>query len=316
MKPKHPLLRTMNKFELIAENGGLRLDAFLAAEIESLSRSRIESLIKNGAVLVNDKAVSKSYRVALGDRVSVEVPPPEEAIPHPCAMDLDIVYEDEHLLVVNKPKGLVVHPAPGHSGDTLVNGLLYHCKDSLSGINGEIRPGIVHRIDKDTSGLLVVAKNDAAHQGLAVQFEKHTIDRVYETIVWGRMTAEEGSVDASIGRSQKDRKKMAVGARNGKRAVTHYHVIKQYSKYAHLACRLETGRTHQIRVHLSSIGQFVLGDLVYGREVNGLNLDFEGQCLHARVLGFDHPITGEHLVFESELPNYFKKLLTKLDGMC
>ncbi|MBQ7090033.1 MAG: RluA family pseudouridine synthase, partial [Clostridia bacterium] len=202
------------------------------------------------------------------------------------------------------------------SGDTLVNGLLYHCKDSLSGINGEIRPGIVHRIDKDTSGLLVIAKSDAAHQGLAVQFEKHTIDRVYETIVWGRMQETEGSVEGSIGRSQRDRKKMAVGAKNGKRAVTHYQVLKQYPKCAHLACRLETGRTHQIRVHLSSIGHFVLGDMVYGREVAGLNLGFEGQCLHARILGFDHPITGEHLIFESELPDYFKKLLTKLDHMC
>ena len=216
---------------------------------------------------------------------------------------------------MNKPKGLVVHPAPGHSGDTSVNGLLAHCKNTLSGINGEKRPGIVHRIDKDTSGLLVIAKNDRAHQGLSEQFEKHTIDRVYETVVWGRMPDEKGTVDAPIGRSPKDRKKMAVISRNSKRAVTHYQVLKQYHSFAHLACRLETGRTHQIRVHLSSIGHFVLGDTVYGRSVPGINLDFEGQCLHARVLGFDHPISGEHMVFQSELPDYFKKVLTKLDSM-
>ncbi len=306
----------MNKYELTAETAEVRLDAFLASEISELSRSRIEGLIKNGEVSVNGCSVSKSYRLSIGDHVTVCVPPPEDAIPHPCEMDLDIVYEDDHVLVINKPKGVVVHPAPGHSGDTLVNGLLHHCKGSLSGINGEIRPGIVHRIDKDTSGLLVVAKNDAAHRGLSVQFEKHTIDRVYETIVWGKMPDLQGQVVAPIGRSQKDRKKMAAGVKNGKYAATHYQVLHQYAKFSHLACRLETGRTHQIRVHLSSIGHFVLGDLVYGREVSGLNLDFEGQCLHARVLGFDHPITGERMIFESPLPNYFEKLLTKLEGMC
>ena len=306
----------MKTYEFTVKASGLRLDAFLASQIDELSRSRIDALIKEEKVLVNRKVVSKSYRVAIGDRVEVIVPPPEDAVPTPCAMDLDIVFEDEHLLVVNKPKGLVVHPAPGHSGDTLVNGLLYHCKDSLSGINGEIRPGIVHRIDKDTSGLLVIAKSDAAHQGLSAQFEKHSIDRVYETIVWGRMPDDEGTVVASIGRSQKDRKKMAAGAKNGKHAVTHYKVLRQYRQFAHLACQLETGRTHQIRVHLSSLGHFVLGDLVYGRDVAGINLDFEGQCLHARVLGFDHPITGEHMIFESDLPEYFKKLLTKLEHMC
>lgn len=305
----------MERFELIADQAGDRLDAFIASKLEQLSRSRIESLTKEGLVLVNDQAVAKSYRIRVGDRVTVCVPPAEDGIPELCAMALDIVYEDEHLLVLNKPKGIVVHPAPGHTGDTLVNGLLAHCRDSLSGINGEKRPGIVHRIDKDTSGLLVIAKNDRAHQGLSEQFERHSIDRVYETVVFGKMPLESGTIDAPIGRSQKDRKKMAVGARNTKRAVTHYQVLRQYRGFAHLACRLETGRTHQIRVHLSSIGHFVLGDLVYGRAVPGLNLDFEGQCLHARVLGFDHPITGEHMVFESELPEYFKKVLTKLDRM-
>ena len=305
----------MELHKLIADTEGQRLDVFLSQRLENVSRSRIESLIKSGQIRVNEKEVSKSYRTHVGDFIIVEVPPAEEGIPQACAMELDIVYEDDYLLVINKPKGVVVHPAPGHTGDTLVNGLLAHCRDSLSGINGEKRPGIVHRIDKDTSGLLVVAKSDAAHQGLAVQFEKHTIDRVYETIVFGRMPNSEGTVDASIGRSQKDRKKMAVGARNGKRAVTHYEVLGQYRGFSHLACKLETGRTHQIRVHLSSIGHFVVGDMVYGRAVSGVNVDFEGQCLHARVLGFDHPITGEHMVFESPLPEYFKKLLTKLERM-
>ena len=300
----------MERYELIAQIDGQRLDAFIASQIEELSRSRIESLIKDEMVFVNGNKVAKSYRTSLGDHITLELPPLEDGVPVPCKMDLDIVYEDEHLLVLNKPKGVVVHPAPGHTGDTLVNGLLAHCKDTLSGINGEKRPGIVHRIDKDTSGLLVIAKNDRAHQGLSEQFEKHSIDRVYETVVWGKMPALSGTVDSPIGRSQKDRKKMAVGARNTKRAVTHYEVIRQYAGFAHLACKLETGRTHQIRVHLSSIGHFVLGDLVYGRVVPHFNVDFEGQCLHARVLGFDHPITGEHMIFESPLPEYFKKVLT------
>ena len=302
----------MNRFELISESDGLRLDAFLAERMEDLSRSRIEQLIKGGNITVNGKTVAKSYRLHLDDQICIELPPTEDPLPVPCPMDLDIVYEDEHLLVINKPKGLVVHPAPGHTNDTLVNGLLAHCKDSLSGINGEKRPGIVHRIDKDTSGLLVIAKNDKAHQGLSEQFEKHSIDRVYETVVLGKMPAPEGTVDAPIGRAQNDRKKMAVGARHTKRAVTHYSVKTQYEGFAHLVCRLETGRTHQIRVHLSSIGHPVLGDTVYGRKAPKLNLDFEGQCLHARVLGFDHPITGKRLRFESELPEYFQKVLTKL----
>ncbi len=302
----------MDRIELIAQGDGLRLDAFLAEKIDDISRSRIEQLIKNGDITVNEKTVAKSYRLHMNDRIQILLPPAEDPLPEPCEMDLDIVYEDEHLLVVNKPKGLVVHPAPGHTSDTLVNGLLAHCKDSLSGINGEKRPGIVHRIDKDTSGLLVIAKNDKAHQGLSEQFEKHSIDRVYETIVLGKMPALEGTVDAPIGRAQNDRKKMAVGARHTKRAVTHYAVKTQYEGFAHLVCRLETGRTHQIRVHLSSIGHPVLGDLVYGRKAPKLHLDFEGQCLHARVLGFDHPITGERLRFESSLPEYFEKVLTKL----
>ncbi len=305
----------MEKIELVSEQSGCRIDAFLAQEISQLSRSRIESLIQSGQILVNDKNVAKSYKLNAGDHIVVAVPPAEESVPRPIKMALDIVYEDKDLLVVNKPKGLVVHPAPGHSGDTLVNGLLYYCGDSLSGINGEIRPGIVHRIDKDTSGLLVVAKNDIAHQSLSKQFEEHSIDREYETIVFGKMPEDEGTIDAPIGRSSKDRKKMAIHARNGKRAVTHYRTLNQFRGFTHLACRLETGRTHQIRVHLSSIGHFVLNDLVYGRNLQNIKFDFEGQCLHARKLGFIHPVSGEHLVFESELPEYFKKVLTKLSDL-
>lgn len=305
----------MEMIEYISDCSGLRIDAFLADRMKELSRSRIESLIKSGDVLVNGDVVAKSYRVKPGDLIKITVPPAEDAAPAPCSMELDIVYEDEHLLVVNKPKGLVVHPAPGHIGDTLVNGLLAYCKESLSGINGEKRPGIVHRIDKDTSGLLVIAKNDMAHQGLSAQFETHSIERVYETVVMGKMKESAGTVDASIGRSTKDRKKMAVGMKNSKRAVTHYELLKQFNGFAHLACKLETGRTHQIRVHLSSIGHPVLGDEIYGRSCPKLNLGFEGQCLHARVLGFIHPITGEKLRFESELPEYFKNILTKLNSM-
>ena len=305
----------MEQLEFKVNESGIRIDSFLSSQLQDISRSRLEQLIKNGNVKVNKATVAKSYRVRMNDLVEVVLPPLEDPLPQPCPMDLDIVFEDEHLLVVNKSKGLVVHPAPGHSGDTLVNGLLAHCKDSLSGINGEKRPGIVHRIDKDTSGLLVVAKNDLAHQGLSAQFETHSIDRVYETIVLGKMNEVEGMVNASIGRSTKDRKKMAVGMKNSKRAITHYKVLNQYNGFAHLSCKLETGRTHQIRVHLSSIGHPVLGDEVYGRATSKIKLDFEGQCLHAKILGFIHPITKEHLYFESELPEYFKNVLTKLNNL-
>ncbi len=305
----------MKRFEFKVEETGGRVDAYVSEKIEELSRSRIGNLINDGLVIVNDESVSKSYKLKSGDCITVLIPPPEDSTPAATEMPLNIVYEDEHLLVLNKPKGVVVHPAPGHTGDTLVNGLLAHCGDSLSGINGEIRPGIVHRIDKDTSGLLVIAKNDIAHRGLAKQFECHSIDRVYETIVFGKMKNDSGTIDTTIGRSTKDRKRMAAGVQQGRRAVTHYTVIKQYPGFAHLSCKLETGRTHQIRVHLSSIGHFVLGDAVYGRTVPNLNLEFEGQCLHARVLGFDHPVTGEHLYFESPLPEYFQNILTKLERM-
>lgn len=305
----------MSRHELLADASGSRLDAFVASRMEEISRSRIESLIKSDSIIVNGKPVSKSYRIQEGDHIVIELPTPVDAIPQAKEMDLEIVYEDEHLLVINKPKGVVVHPAPGHYDDTLVNGLLAHCRGDLSGINGEKRPGIVHRIDKDTSGLLVIAKNDRAHQGLSEQFERHSIDRRYQAIVYGTVSPEEGTVDAGIGRCLKDRKKMAIGVRNTKRAVTHYKVLRQFRGFAHIECQLETGRTHQIRVHMSSIGHFVLGDMVYGRPSPNLKLEFEGQCLHAKSLGFIHPITGEHLLFDSELPDYFKKIIEKLNRM-
>ncbi len=305
----------MERIELIPLEPGARLDAFVSSQVKEISRSRAEALIQEGQITVNGSNVLKSFRLSAGDRVTVDLPLPENPVPVARAMPLSIVYEDEALLVLDKPKGMVVHPAPGHTEDTLVNGLLAHCGQQLSGINGEKRPGIVHRIDKDTSGLLVIAKNDLAHQGLSKQFEMHSIDRAYEAVVFGQMPSTEGTINAAIGRCPKDRKKMAVVMRGGKRAVTHYEVLRQYCRFAHLACRLETGRTHQIRVHMASIGHFVLGDLVYGRPVQELQLDFEGQCLHAKLLGFIHPITGEHLVFESPLPEYFKKVLTKLQRM-
>ena len=307
--------RKMEQIELISGETGRRLDIFVSEKLSGFSRSRIEALLAQGQITVNGAHAPKSYRLRTGDRILILVPPLEESVPQACEMPLDILFEDEDLLVLNKPKGVVVHPAPGHSGDTLVNGLLAHCGESLSGINGEKRPGIVHRIDKDTSGLLVIAKNDVAHQGLSKQFETHSIDRIYETVVYGRMKEQQGTIDAPIGRSQKDRKKMAVNMRNARHAVTHYSVLSQFRQFAYLACRLETGRTHQIRVHLASIGHFVLGDLVYGRAVPGFKTDFEGQCLHAKVLGFTHPVTGRRLYFESPLPEYFKNVLTNLERM-
>ena len=301
----------MKKIEWISGVDGIRLDVFVAANCAEISRSRAKTLAASDLIFVNGKPCAKNYRIRKGDRITAEIPPVQDALPEPREMPLDILYEDGDLLVLNKPKGVVVHPAPGHFQDTLVNGLLAHCGNTLSGI----RPGIVHRIDKDTSGLLVIAKNDAAHYGLSKQFERHTIDRVYEAVVYGKMSAAEGTIDSSIGRNPADRKKMKTGGNLKRRAVTHYQVLRQYRGFAHIACRLETGRTHQIRVHMASIGHFVLGDTVYGRALPNFKTDFEGQCLHARLLGFDHPSTGEHLVFESPLPDYFEKVLTKLERM-
>lgn len=292
---------------LEAEN--CRLDKFVADNVGSLSRSACSLLVTEGQILVNNLRVSKSYKLKTGDSVLIKIPDPVSDKAEPENIPLDIVYEDDDLLVVNKPKGMVVHPAPGNYTGTLVNALLYHCGSSLSGINGVIRPGIVHRIDKDTSGLLIVAKNDNTHNFLAEQIKVHSFTREYEAICCGRFKEEQGTVNAPIGRHPIKRKQMAVTDKNSKNAVTHYKVIEQFDKYAHLRLRLETGRTHQIRVHMAYIGKPVFNDPIYGK--NDITKSFEGQCLHAKKIGFIHP-NGEYLEFESDLPDYFKNQLKKL----
>ena len=293
-----------------AEESGERIDALLSRCVEGLTRSAAQRLIESGLVTLRGAALKKSSRSAAGDEYLVILPEPEEAgAPEPQDLPIDVVYEDADLVVVNKPRGMVVHPAPGHPDGTLVNALMYRCGSSLSGVGGERRPGIVHRIDRDTSGLLVAAKNDFAHLGLAAQLADHSLRRVYEAVARGRFREESGTVDAPIGRCPSDRKKMAV-VPNGKYAYTGYHVLAQYDGFTHIACRLKTGRTHQIRVHMASIGHPLAGDCVYGPRdcIRRLN----GQCLHARVLGFTHPITGEAMRFESPLPAYFTEFLHTL----
>ena len=291
------------------EDAGSRLDAFLALNLEGKPRSAVQKLMDQGKVLVNGKAGRKNDKVKPGDSIRVEIPEPEPLELLPQDIPLDIVYEDEHLLVVNKPKGMVVHPAPGNPDGTLVNALLYHCGQGLSGINGVIRPGIVHRIDKDTSGLLMVAKNDLAHQSLAAQIAAHTFTRMYNTVVYGNLKTDEGTISAPIARHPTDRKKMAV-VPGGREAVTHYQALERLPGFTLVECRLETGRTHQIRVHMAHIGHPVAGDPVYGPKkcITSLN----GQCLHARLLGFVHPATGEYMEFDSGLPPYFTDFLEKL----
>ncbi|MGI6071963.1 MAG: RluA family pseudouridine synthase [Lachnospiraceae bacterium] len=289
----------------------LRIDIFLANEIPDLSRSNIQKFIIEGNLLVNGRHVKPGYRIVCNDEIIFDIPENFKPEILPEHIPLDIVYEDSHLLVVNKPKGMVVHPAAGHYSWTLVNALMYHC-DSLSEINGALRPGIVHRIDKDTSGLLVCAKNDFVHNSLDVQFKERTVTRKYEAIATGTFKQLSGTVDAPIGRSSKDRKLMAVNRQNGRPAVTHYNVIAQFDKYAHIECILETGRTHQIRVHMKSIHHPLLGDEVYGGSLSRYKLKGEylqGQSLHARVLGFVHPDTNEYMEFVSDLPDYFKQLI-------
>lgn len=300
----------MNSFEFVAEQSGERLDKFLSDSGETgLTRTAAARLIENGSCTVNGLNVQKNYKLREGDRVILNIPEPECVDILPENIPLEIVYEDNDLLVVNKPKGMVVHPAAGHFSGTLVNALMYHCGESLSGINGEIRPGIVHRIDKDTSGLLIVAKNDFAHRGLAEQIKVHSFTREYEAVVTGGIK-EDGTVNAPIGRSKADRKKMCVTNENSKEAVTHYHILGNLSGYTHLRLRLETGRTHQIRVHMAYIGHPVAGDEVYG---NGKPKWLCGQCLHARKIGFIHPVSGEYMEFESELPEYFVKFLKSIE---
>ena len=292
---------------------GERLDAFLARCAEGLTRSAAQKLIEEGHVLRNGKPGKKNDKLNMGDTIEYTLPQPKEVDIVATQMQLDIAYEDEDVIVINKPKGLVVHPAAGHSDDTLVNGLLYALGDDLSGINGELRPGIVHRIDKDTSGLLAVAKNDLAHTVLASQLKDHSMHRVYEAILCGNLKEDSGTVDAPIGRHPSDRKKMCVTAGNSKEAVTHWEVVARYRGYTHVRCKLETGRTHQIRVHMASIGHPILGDTVYGHKKPELGLD--SQCLHAGTLCFSHPRDGRPIMVFAPLPEYFEKVLKKLERM-
>ena len=297
-------------FPEIADSG-LRIDKYLSSVNEQLSRSYIQKLLKSGLVLVDGKPVKASYQVDEGDVISLDIPEAVEPEIEPENMDLDILYEDQDVILVNKPKGMVVHPAAGHYSHTLVQGLMHHCKDQLSGIKGVMRPGIVHRIDMDTTGVIIACKNDMAHNSIAAQLKEHSITRRYQAIVHGVLKDDAGTIEGPIGRHPTDRKKMSINYNNGKSAVTHYKVLKRFRQYTHVECRLETGRTHQIRVHMASIGHPLLGDLVYGPgkcPIPGL----QGQTLHAGVLGFIHPRTREYMEFTAPLPEYFAKLLNTL----
>ena len=296
------------------EYNGQRIDKFLSETLPEYSRSFIQKVVKDGGVLVDEKCVKSNYKLSTGQILKLNVPELVEPDIVPEDIPLDILYEDEDIIVVNKPKGMVVHPAAGHYTGTLVNALMYHCRDNLSGINGVTRPGIVHRIDMNTTGVLVACKNDAAHIFLSEQLAVHSITRKYNAIVHNSFKENSGTVDAPIGRHHIDRKKMAIDYKNGRNAVTHYSVISNYGKYAHIECQLETGRTHQIRVHMSSIGHPLLGDDVYGSGKSPYRL--EGQTLHARVLGFVHPSTGKYMEFEAPLPDYFKEIIVDLENKC
>jgi len=290
----------------------LRIDRFLGSRLEQVSRSYLQKLVKDGAVLVNGKPVKSSYKVENGDRIRLEIPDAVEPEIEAEPMALDILYEDSDIILINKPKGMVVHPAAGHYSGTLVNGLMAHCKNELSGINGVMRPGIVHRIDMDTTGVLIVCKNDKAHNAIAEQLKVHSITRKYYAIVHGVLKADTGKVNAPIGRHPVDRKKMSINEKNGKEAVTHYRVLQRFRRFTFVECQLETGRTHQIRVHMASIGHPLLGDQVYGPAkvpFSGL----QGQTLHAGVLGIIHPSTGEYMEFTAPLPAYFEAILKKLE---
>ncbi len=289
------------------ENVGKRLDLIISQNLTDISRSQVQNLIEQNLITVNDKHTKKKYIVKLHDKIKISIPDPVPLEAKAENIPIEIVYEDDDLMVVNKPKGLVVHPAPGHPSGTLVNALLHATGNKLSGINGVLRPGIVHRIDKDTSGLLIVAKNDFAHQKLAMQIKDHNFRREYEAVVHGTMKKTEDTLNYPIGRNTHDRKKMSVTYTNSKEAITHYKVITQFEKYAHLRLTLTTGRTHQIRVHMAYIGHPVAGDQVYGPK--NINTSLHGQCLHAKYIGFTHPRTEKFLEFESDLPEYFKKFL-------
>ena len=293
-----------------AEESGERIDALLAHNLDNFSRSAVQKLIEDGNVTLNGKAIKKNYKTLAGDVFEIVLPEIAEIPLIAQDIPLNIAFEDDDIIVINKERGMVVHPAPGHPDGTLVNALMHHCGDSLSGIGGEKRPGIVHRIDKDTSGLLVVAKNDYAHQFLSAQLADRSLSRVYEAVVRGTLKEDSGTIDRPIGRHPTDRKRMAVTDRNSKNAVTHWEVIARYNSYTHVRCKLETGRTHQIRVHMASIGHPLLGDFTYGAASPDKGL--EGQCLHARQLKLIHPRTEKQVVIESELPEYFTQVLDKL----
>lgn len=301
----------MERFRVTDEDGGVRIDKYLTSACEGLSRSYLQKLLKSGQVLVGGQGVKASYAVQEGDLIELEVPEAVEPEILAEPMDLDVLYEDEDIILINKPKGMVVHPAAGHYTHTLVNGLLDHCRGQLSGINGVMRPGIVHRIDMDTTGVIIACKNDLAHSCLAEQLKEHSITRRYQAIVHGVLKEDEGTVDAPIGRHPVERKKMSINYNNGREAVTHYKVLRRFRQYTHVECRLETGRTHQIRVHMASIHHPLLGDAVYGPArcpIPGL----QGQTLHAGVLGIRHPRTGAYMEFTAPLPDYFAKLLRTL----
>lgn len=291
------------------EDEGVRIDKYLVDNLEDITRNRIQKLIDEKQIKVNDKDIKSNYKVKENDIIHIVIPEAVEINIQAENIPLDIVYEDEDLLVVNKPKGMVVHPAPGHYTGTLVNAIMYHCKDNLSGINGELRPGIVHRIDMDTTGLLVVCKNDYAHNFLAEQLKEHSITRKYHAIVYNSVKEDDGTVNAPLGRNPSDRKKMAI-VKDGREAITHYHVIDRFKNFSYIECQLETGRTHQIRVHMTSINHPLLGDELYGPKSSNYNL--QGQTLHAKVLGFIHPRTKEYMEFEVPLPEYFEKLINIL----
>ena len=298
-------------FEVMEEQEGERLDKYLSIIYPDISRSFFQKLIKDAGVFVNEKAEKANYRMKLEDVVTIHFPDAVSTTIEPENIPLDIIYEDGDLLIVNKPKGMVVHPSAGHYTGTLVNGIMYHCKESLSGINGEIRPGIVHRIDMDTTGSLIVCKNDFSHVNIAEQIKVHSVNRIYEGIVCGNVKQDEGTIEGPIGRHPIERKKMAINEKNGKPAITHYKVLERFGNYTYMQFKLETGRTHQIRVHMSSIGHPLLGDTLYSSGKSPFK-NLQGQTLHAKTIGFIHPSTGEYIEFQAPLPEYFEKLLTQL----
>ena len=298
-------------FEVMEEQEGERLDKYLSIIYPDFSRSFFQKLIKDSAVLVNDVAEKASYSVKMEDVVTIHFPDAVQTTIEPEDIPLDIIYEDDDLLIVNKPKGMVVHPSAGHYSGTLVNGIMYHCKDSLSGINGEIRPGIVHRIDMDTTGSLIVCKNDYSHVNIADQIKVHSVNRIYEGIVCGNVKEDEGTIEGAIGRHPIERKKMAINEKNGKPAITHYKVLERFGNYTYMQFKLETGRTHQIRVHMSSIGHPLLGDQLYSNGKSPFK-GLQGQTLHAKTIGFIHPTSQQYVEFEAPLPEYFEKLLIQL----